>query len=181
MARNKTWHNANANRQLGRSAAGKPSRIYDGRGKARAREAWNRRRGLARARGRLQRLLIAEFGLKPRHRLRGKQPRHSLDPDSTMVLAKRMEPSAGKPEVAAVPCSGRVAQIAIGWPSDVAVAASPCAPEIASPTPLSEGEPLDDGMLQLLGEHIGLCANLEQKRLCQQTFRFLARVAGARV
>ena len=120
----------------------------------------------------MQRKLIAVFGLKPRHRLRSKQPRHLLDFDSMMVLAKRMEADS---------CSGRDDEIAVGWPSDVAVVASPCAPAIASPTPLSEGEPLDDGMLQLLEEHLGHCADSEQKRLCQQSFRFLARCAGARV
>ena len=174
MARGKTWHGANERRRLQRLEAGKTPRTRDGKGRARGRAAWNLRRALARARARLQRWLSAQFGLKPLRRLRGKQPRHALNMASMKVLAKREEASM---KVLDSPNKA----IAIGWPSDVAMASSTCAPDSALPSPPSEHEPLDDAMLHILEEHLRQCAGAEQQRRCQQSFRFLARCAGARV
>ena len=185
MARGKTWHGANERRRLQRLEAGKTPRTCDGKGRARGRAAWNLRRALARARARLQRWLIAQFGLKPLRRLRGKQPRHALNIASMKVLAKREE--AGKKVLDAARRSWPSAMrplseaMAIGWPSDVAMASSTCAPDSASLSPPSEHEPLDDAMLHILEEHLRQCTGAEQQRRCQQSFRFLARCAGARV
>ena len=109
MARGKTWHGANERRRLQRLEAGKTPRTCDGKGRARGRAAWNLRRALARARARLQGWLIAQFGLKPLRRLRGKQPRHALNMASMKVLAKREEASM---KVLDSPNKA----IAIGWP-----------------------------------------------------------------
>lgn len=176
MARGKVWHDANKLRRVRNAEAGKKLRTRDGCGRERGRAAWNRRRGLARAQASLQKELIALYGLRPRRRLRGKQPRHSL--------GKACVPDVGGALEAArisISCSSREDVPVVAWPTDVAVAGTPCAPDIASPTPLSEGEPLDDGMLALLEKNMKQEAGRDHKRLCQQTFRSLAMLSGARV
>ena len=177
MARGKIWHNANELRRVKNAAAGKSLRVRDGCGRKRGRDAWNRRRALARAKASLQRQLVARFGMRPWRRLRGKQARHTLENSPCSGRAFKVQRRLrGKQAVL-----GSDNRRAIAWPTHLADAGTPCTPCLASPTPLSEQEPLDDEMLSLIGEHINQAACQDHKRLSQQSFRFLALCAGARL
>ena len=192
-------------RRLQRASAGKGIRrrgayLTEQAGRKQAREAWNQRRALARAKSRLQTLMIAKFGMKPLRRLCGKQPRHSLDdacaadrsnPGMVMKPTRRITGktrfseahSSRSSRAQPNPCSGRVTadDSVLSWASDVACHGS-CGPStVASSPPASIEEPLDQGMLDLIEDQMALERQQRARTDDQCRFRSLAEHLGIRV
>ena len=187
MASNCSWlHQANAARRLKNAAEGKTLRVRDGRGRRRGRQAWNQRRALARAEARLLKASLAARGGQ-RRRMQGKQPPFACRSSEARAIAdKALKPSSAKPlrrlrgkqGPPLASCSSSSGMGILAWPSDIAVCASTCAPQVTpSPSPSNE-EPLDDAMFELVEACLAKDTARDQKHLERSHFRLLALHAG---